>query len=287
MIFAFIDAHRQEWPLQIQCRVLGVSASGYYANVGRGVSARTQANALLLARIQAIHHTSRELYGSPRIHAQLRHEDVCCSAGRVARLMQAAGIRGRSPRRFVQTTHSGGAYEISQNLLARRFAVAGVNAVVSDITAIPTQQGYVYLAVVLSLQSRKVLGYALSDTLHGALALEALQMALARQTILRGSLHHSDRGIHYVSHAFRELLARHGLQQSMSRKGDCYDNAVAESFFATLKTELSSPGKPASRKMAQDMIIDYIDGYYNNQRLHSSLGYQTPEEYSRLLTASS
>lgn len=286
MRFAFIQAHCDIWPLSILCRVLDVSRSGYYAWLNRAPSARAVANAELLERIIAVHEENRGLYGSPRVHAQLQREGTHCSLGRVERLMRAARIRGRRPRRFVLTTHPGGAYETTENLLARRFAVSGVNALVADITAIPTQQGFLYLAAVLSLRSRSVLGYAMGAALHGALGLEALRMAMQRGSIVQGTLHHSDRGSHYVSHAFRGFLDRHGLIQSMSRKGDCYDNAVAESFFATLKSELSGPGKPATRRQAQAMVVEYIDGYYNSRRLHSSLGYRTPEEYAKLLTAS-
>ena len=284
MKFGFIWAHRTVWPVRVQCRVLGVSPAGYYAWAGRGTSARAQDNARLLARIHAVHLASRGRYGSPRVHAQLRLEGWRCSRGRVERLMRAAGLQGRRPRDFVLTTQAGGAYAPAPDLLRRRFAPAGVPALVADITALPTAEGWVYLAVVLCLRTRRVLGFSMSARLHGGLGLEALRMALGRSPQPPGTLHHSDRGGQYVSHAFRALLKQHGLNASMSRKGDCWDNAVAESFFASLKRELAQPRQPATRQEAMAAVFEYIEVFYNRRRLHSSIGYQTPEAYAKLIT---
>jgi len=281
--FAFIAGHRGVWPLRVQCRVLGVSAAGFYAWSRGRVTRRARENAALLERIRAIHTRSRGLYGSPRVHGQLRQEGELCSRGRVERLMRRAGIAGRRPRSFVATTQSGGAYEPAADLLRRRFAPGGVAALVADITALPTAEGFLYLAVVLSLRTREVLGFALSDRLHGGLGLEALEMALSRSPQPAGTLHHSDRGGQYVSHAFRARLSRHQLVASMSRPGNCWDNAVAESFFASLKRELAGPRRPATRKAASSMVFEYIEVFYNRRRLHSTLGYQTPEKYAKLI----
>ncbi len=197
--------------------------------------------------------------------------------------MHSAGIQGCRPRRFVLTTQPGGAYAPSANQLARRFAPAGVWALVADITALPTAQGFLYLAVVLSLRSRRVLGFSMSARLDGALGLDALRMAQSRCPQPAGTLHHSDRGAQYVGHAFAALLAQHGLVASMSRKGDCWDNAVAESFFASLKRELAQPRPPATRQAARALVFEYIEVFYNRRRLHSSLGMHTPEEYEKLI----
>lgn len=283
MKFCFIQYHRHEWPVRVQCRVLGVSPAGYYAWLKRPVSARAQANHELLEHIRAVHSANRGLYGSPQIHRLLCSSGRRCSRGRVERLMRAAGIQGRRPCSFVMTTLPGGAYAAAPNLLERRFAPGGVNALVADITALPTAEGFLYLAVVLSLRTRRVLGFSMSAKLHGGLGLEALKMALARSPQPAGTLHHSDRGGQYVSHAFQALLEQHGLVASMSRAGDCYDNAVAESFFATLKRELASPARPVTRKAAMAMVFEYIEVFYNRRRPHSSLSYRTPEEYERLI----
>jgi putative transposase len=285
--FSFIAAHRDVWPVRVQCRVLGVSASGYYAWRRGTPSARSQADAQLLARIEVVHRGSRQLYGSPRIHGALCSAGVRCSRKRVARLMRCAGIRGRTPRSFVVTTQPGGAYSAAANLLQRRFAPGTVEALASDITALPTAEGFLYLAVVLSIRTRAVLGFAFSDRLHGGLGLEALQMALERSPQPAGTLHHSDRGGHYASHAFQALLLRHQLVASMSRAGDCWDNAVAESFFATLKRELGQPRLRPTRAETAQQVFEYIEVFYNRRRLHSSLGYETPEAYGKLIAKAS
>lgn len=284
MKFCFIEGHRNRWPVRVMCRVLGVSAAGFYAWLKRPASRRAKTNAALLEQISRIHQQHHGLIGSPTVCSLLREQGVACSRGRVGRLMRAAGIRGRGPTSFVLTTvHSGGAYRAASDELRRRFAPGGVAALVADITALPTREGTLFLAVVLSLRSRRVLGFSMSAQLHGNLGLDALKMAQARYPQVHGTLHHSDRGGQYVSHAFRTLLEEYGLTSSMSRPGNCWDNAVAESFFATLKRELASPKIPATRKAAMAMVFEYIEVYYNRRRPHSSPGYKTPEEYERLL----
>jgi transposase InsO family protein len=282
--FCFIDEHRKRWPVRVMCRVLEVSAAGFYAWRKRPTSRRARSNAELLSEICRVHRKHHGLIGSPTVHSLLREGGIASSRGRVGRLMRAAGIRGRGPTGFVLTTvHAGGEYRAADNELQRRFAPGTVAALVADITALPTREGSLYLAVVISLRSRRVLGYSMSAQLTGNLGIDALKMALERYPQSAGTLHHSDRGGQYVSHAFRALLEKHGLTSSMSRPGNCWDNAVAESFFATLKRELASPKIPETRKAAMAMIFEYIEVYYNRRRPHSSLGYKTPEEYERLL----
>jgi transposase InsO family protein len=281
--FAFIAAHAQQWPVALQCRVLAVSASGYYAWRRPRPGRRAADEAALLEQLRAAYVASRRTYGSPRLHRELRRQGVVCSRGRVERLMRRHGLAGCRPRRFVVTTQSGGAYAPAENLLARRFAPGAVGALVADITYLPTDEGYLYLAVVLCLRTRRVLGWSMHERLHGGLGLDALRMALERCPPPPGTLHHSDRGGQYVSHAFQALLRQHGLVASMSRPANCYDNAVAESFFATLKRELAQAKRPATRSAARQLVFDYIEGFYNRRRLHSSLGYATPEAFATLI----
>jgi putative transposase len=262
--------------------VLEVAPSAYYAWRSRGPGPRALADARLAQRIKELHAASRSTYGSPRLHRLLRAEGWSCSLHRTERLMREHGLRGCCPRRFVTTTLTGGAYQAADNRLARRFAPGGVNALVADITALPTQAGWCYLAVVLSLRSRCVLGWSLSERLHSTAALDALRQALARRPQAPGTLHHSDRGVQYVSHAYQALLRQHGLVPSMSRPANCWDNAVAESFFATLKRELSQRSTPPSRQAVQALVADWIEGFYNPVRLHSALGYRAPADCEKL-----
>jgi transposase InsO family protein len=282
--FGFIAAHAACWPVARQCRALGVSPSGYYRWRSAQPGARSRANAGLADQIRSVHGASRGLYGSPRVHAALRAAGTLCSRGRVERLMRKLGLRGRTPRRFVVTTLAGGAYQAADNRLARRFAPGQVSALVSDITALETGEGWLYVAVTLCLRTRQVLGWSMGEQLHGALGLEALRMALLRCAQPAGTLHHSDRGGQYVSCSFQALLGQHGLVASMSRRGNCWDNAVAESFFATLKRELGQARRIATRSLARQLVFDYIEGFYNRRRLHSSLGYATPEAYAKLIS---
>jgi putative transposase len=265
------------------CRLLKVSKAGYYAWRERPSSERSRSDERLLTKVKMIHRTSRETYGSPRVHAQLRREGTRVGKKRVARLMKAAGVVVRIRRRFRVTTTSQHEHPIAPNVLKRRFGIAQVGAVdrcwASDITYIDTLQGWLYLAVILDLRSRRVIGWSMSQSLEERIVLDALRMALAGRQPGRGVLFHSDRGSQYAGAACRRLLRDHGLRSSMSRKGDCWDNAVIESFNATIKTELIYRMKWLTREQARAAIYEYIETWYNARRLHSTLGYVSPIEF--------
>jgi putative transposase len=266
------------------CRVLTVSRAGYYAWRSRRPSARAQMDTRLRVVIRTIHAASRERYGSPRVHHELRYQHWRCSRKRVARLMRVDGLRGKRARRYRATTQADGTPP-APNRLRRRFQVDGLNRVwASDVTACGTAQGWLYLAVVLDLASRRVIGWAAGSTVGQELTLLALRQALTHRTPLPGLLHHSDRGMHYTGTSYQRLLAAHGGIASMSRRGDCWDNAVVESFFATLKTELAANTLWRSRAEGTDALRQYIT-WYNGQRLHSTLGYVSPARFERQLTA--
>jgi len=258
------------------CRALEVSASGYYAAQQRPPSARAQHDTTLLRRLQVVHAESRRTYGRPRLRQALRAEGLRVGDRRVRRLMRAGALVARGRRRYRVTTDSRHAGAIARNHLARAFAVARPNRVwAGDITAIWTAEGWLYLAVLLDLASRRVIGWAADETMDTDLPLCALRHALARRQIRRGLLHHSDRGVQYASTRYQAALRQHGIRASMSRKGNCWDNSVVESFFRTLKTELHPTTWP-TRAAARAAIADYIERFYNGQRLHSTLGYRSP-----------
>ncbi len=283
MKYACIMQYRQQFPVALMCRVLGVSRSGFYAAQHRPVSQRAHADQRLRLEIRVIHHRSRATYGSPRIHAELRAQGVRCSRKRVARLMQVDGLRAKVHRRFRTTTNSNHAHAIAPNHLARRFAVTEVAALnlvwASDITYVPTREGWLYLAVILDLASRRVVGWSMQPTLAQSLTIDALAMALRQRCPSPGVMHHSDRGVQYAATNYQALLADHGMTPSMSRKGDCYDNAVVESFFATLEWELIENADWHTRAQARTAIFKYIEVWYNRQRRHSTLGYISPVAY--------
>jgi putative transposase len=286
MRYAFIAAHAIEFSMRIMCRVLRVSRSGYYAWRGRPESRRSVENRRLLERIEAVHKRSRRTYGSPRVHRQLVSEGQRCSRGRVERLMSANGIRSKQKRKFVATTDSKHDLPVAENILAREFSVGEPDKVwVSDITYIPTDEGWLYLAGVLDLCSRTAVGWSMSESLERTLVMDALGMAYRRRRPGRGLIHHSDRGSQYASDGYRNLVKDYGMQMSMSRKGDCWDNAPMESFFGTLKKELVHHRKYRSREEARREIFDYIEIFYNRERLHSSLGYLSPAHYEQLIAA--
>jgi putative transposase len=265
------------------CRVLEVSRQGFYAWCRRGVSGRKLDDASLAARIKAIHARSRGRYGSPRVHAELRRQGVRIGKKRVERLMREQGLEARRRRKFRRTTDSKHDLPVAPNLLERDFKTDAPDRVwVTDITYVFTQQGWLYLAAILDLFSRRVVGWAMSTSLDRGLALDALHMALENRQPPRGLVHHSDRGCQYASHDYRRLLDAHGIVCSMSRKGDCWDNAVAESFFGGLKSELVNDADFATRAEARTAIFEYIEVFHNRQRLHSSLGYLTPVEFETL-----
>lgn len=267
----------------MMCRLLRVSKAGYYAWREHAPSEREQANQRLLTRIKLIHGISKKTYGSPRIHAQLRRDGVRVSRKRVARLMNVGGIEVRIRRRFRVTTNSKHTHPIAPNILKRHFSLRQIKAVdrvwASDITYIDTLEGWLYLAVIIDLRSRRVIGWSMSHRIAETLVLDALRMALLGRKPSRGILHHSDRGSQYAGKAFRKLLRAHGIRCSMSRKGDCWDNAVVESFNATIKTELIHRTKWTTREQARAAIYTYIETWYNSQRLHSTLGYLSPVEF--------
>jgi transposase InsO family protein len=272
------------------CRVLAVAPSGYYKWRHQAApTAHAIADERLLLNIRIAYQASDGRYGAPRVHRDLRDAGYHVGKKRVARLMREDGLVGRWPQGFVRTTDSNHDYPVAPNLLERRFDVNGIRVVnrvwVADLTYVPTRAGFLYLAVVLDLASRRVVGWAMRDTPAAEVALAALQMALAERRPEPGLLHHSDRGVQYCCTAYQELLATHGLEASMSRKGNCWDNAVAESFFATLETELIArhigPDAWATRREAQSAIFAYIATWYNTRRRHSTLGYRSPLRYER------
>jgi transposase InsO family protein len=285
--FAFIETEKANWPVGALCDVLDVSRSGYYAWRGRPAPERAKVDARLAAEIKGAHTRSRGTYGSPRVHRELRGRGVRVGKKRIERLMREHGIAAKRKRRFRRTTDSNHPHPIAPNLLARRFDVELPNrAWVTDVTYVWTLEGWLYLAAILDLCSRRVVGWAASATNDRQLALEALRRAVASRKPATGLVHHSDRGSPYASDDYRQGLARHGLVASMSRRGDCWDNAVAESFFATLKGELIDHEHYPTRTAAIASIGDYIDNFYNPVRRHSSLGYVSPIEFELILLKS-
>lgn len=289
MKYATMARHEAEFDRRLMARVLGVSPSGYYAARRRQLepSCRVRTDRRLLLDIHVVHAASHQRYGAPRVHAELRAQGRRCGHNRVARLMRTAGLRGMSPRRFRRTTQSQHRESVAANVLARRFAPTAYTerdqVWVADITYLPTREGWLYLAVVLDLASRRVLGWCADRTLEQSLTLRALDQALTLRQPPPGLIHHSDRGVQYASAAYQQRLRTHGLVSSMSRVGDCWDNAVAESFFATLKTELVTRARWHTRAEAQRALSGFIDRWYNHQRRHSALGYLSPIDYERQL----
>ena len=275
----FIHDHVADFPVQVMCELLGVSRGGYYAWAGRAESARAADDRTLAAEIRAAYEASRGRYGSPRVHAELRARGRRIGRKRVARLMRGMGLAARRRRRFRRTTDSRHAFPIAPNLLERNFTAEAPDRVwLADLTYIWTAQGWLYLAAVLDLYTRRVVGWAMADHLRHELTLAALDMAIVRQRPAPGLVHHADRGVQYAAHGYRARLRRHGMVCSMSRKGDCWDNAPMESFFATLKGELVEAAEYDTRDEARADLFQYIEGFYNRRRLHSGLGYLTPEQ---------
>jgi len=283
MRFRFIEDRRADYPVTIMCSVLGVSPAGYYAWRSRPESPRSAANRGILNDIERVHRGSRRCYGSPRVHAELQAQGRGVSRGRIERLMRRHGIRAIMARpRRVRTTDSRHDLPIAPNLLDRSFIAAAPNQIwLADITYIETDQGWLYLAAVMDLHSRRIVGWAMRDHLRTELPLAALRMAIQARRPPAGLTHHSDRGVQYASGDYRKTLQSAGFQVSMSRKADCYDNAPMESFFHTLKTELVHHSKYATRAEAQREIFAYIEGFYNRTRLHSAIGYVSPIEMER------
>jgi putative transposase len=275
-----VVAEKATYPVRVLCRTLGVSASGFYAWQARPTpSPRQQRDHVLRQQLRVAHGTSRGVYGSPRLHEALRQAGYRVSRKRVIRLMRLEGLQGRLRRRFRTTTVSDPAAVPAVNHLARRFTVAAPNRVwAADITAIPTGDGWLYLAVLIDLWSRRIVGWAVRPTIETDVVCAALQLAVARRACRRGLLHHSDRGAQYTSDRYQALLRADGFRCSMSRPGNCYDNAPVESFVRTLKTELG-PLTHATHRHVTTTIADYIEGFYNRERFHSALHYQSPAAF--------
>jgi transposase InsO family protein len=264
----------------LMCSTLEVSRAGFYSWLGRGDSRRAREDQRLTALIREEHAKSRETYGAPRIHAALKKRGEICGLHRVERLMQAAGIRSKMRRKFKKTTDSNHSHPVAPNVLDQNFEVGVPNRVwVSDITYIWTEEGWLYLASTLDLYSRKVVGWAMSSCIDAQLVVDALQMAIEQRSPPPGLVHHSDRGVQYAAHAFQGLIEENGITCSMSGKGNCYDNAVKESFFHTLKTELCDHEHYLTRAQARSSVFEFIEGFYNRTRLHSTLGYCSPCEF--------
>ncbi len=284
MIFAFIDAEKVSYPVRLLCRVLQVSRSGFYAWRKRDPSERALEDAKLRPKVRAIFEKSNHTYGSPRIQAELAEDRDCPSVSkkRVARLMSEEALRAVAPRRFCVTTDSDHDDPVAENLLNRQFSPEAPNrAWVGDITGIWTGEGWLYLATMMDLFSRRIVGWCADDNMETPLVTRALEMAIGLRVPGADLLCHSDRGSQYTSGDYQDLLKRHGIQCSMSRRANCWDNSVAESFFGTLKTELIYRRPWPTLESARQAIAEYIELFYNTWRRHSYLGYQSPAAYER------
>jgi transposase InsO family protein len=280
--FEFIQAQKAHFPVEFMCEQLEVSRSGFYAWAERPESARQQQDQQLAQQVEKAHRDSRGIYGSPRVHAELQAQGLKVSRKRVARLMGEQKLEARRRRRTVRTTDSNHSHPVAPNILERDFSPGQPNSTwATDITYVWTSEGWLYLAVVLDLFSRRVVGWSMSERIDTQLVLGALEMALEGRQPPKGLIHHSDRGSQYASAEYRQALASRGIQCSMSRKGNCWDNAVVESFFSSLKQELVYTTDFATRLQARSALFEYIEVFYNRRRRHSSLGYLSPLDYER------
>ncbi len=285
MRFAFIRAEEASYPVSLLCSMLEVSRSGYYAWCDRPLSKRAEADRALAAEIIDIHARSKQRYGSPRIHEELIDNNTRVSRKRVARVMRDNGISAQIKPRFVKTTDSNHEFPIAPNLLERNFTTDAPNkAWVGDITYVRTLQGWLYLAVLIDLFSRRVVGWAMSERIDTALVTSALHMAVAQRKPARGLIHHTDRGSQYAAHDHRNALKDIGAECSMSRKGDCWDNAVAESFFASLRKELTNRVVFTNPDVARTHVFEYIEAFYNRERRHSTIGYKSPVSFEKQMS---
>jgi putative transposase len=279
MRYRFVAAKRASYPVRLLCRVIGVAASGFYAWLQRGPSQREQQDRSLAERIAAVFAASRGTYGSPRVHADLRAEGVRVSRKRVARLMREGGLVVTVRRRFPRTTDSNHGRPVAPNLLEQKFAADQPDTVwLADISYIPTGEGWLYLAAVKDMATREIVGWSMSDSLEAGSACEALRMAIQRRQPPAGLIHHTDRGVQYACGEYQKLLARHGLRCSMSRRGNCYDNAPMESFFGSLKNELVHRTTFPTKAAARQALFDYVETFYNRRRRHSGVGFLTPAQ---------
>jgi transposase InsO family protein len=282
MRYDFVEAHRGRWPVRLMCRVLRVSPGGYYDWRGRPKSSRAARHDALVAAIKVVHGEVKARYGSPRVHAELVARGEPCCVNTVARLMRREGIAAKTKRTFRCTTDSNHDRPVAENVLDRQFEPEAPNqAWTADITYVATGEGWLYLAVVEDLYSRQIVGWSMSSRIDSRLVVDALEMALARRLPGEGLVAHSDRGSQYASEHYQGLLADHGITCSMSRRANCWDNAPMESFFASLKKELTHGEIFATRGEARASIFEYIEVFFNRIRRHSSLGYISPAEYER------
>jgi putative transposase len=283
--YQFVAAHRTQHPVSRLCEVLDISSSGFYDWLDRPPSARAVRHQALLKRIRHVHVGSRQLYGSPKVHAELRKQGERVGRNTVAQLMQKHGICSKVSQRYVVTTESKGTYKPADNLLSRQFEAERPNQKwVSDVTFIPTREGWLFLATILDLYSRKIIGWSMGERNTTELIVDALQMALSRRGNVEGVLLHSDQGRQYASAEYQALLKANGIVCSMSRKGDCWDNAVMESFYHLLKAELIAFEKFRTRAQARQGIFEYIEVFYNRQRSHSTNGYLSPAAFEERLS---
>jgi len=279
-----IEIHREDYLISVLCETLEVSVSGYYAWKKRPMSQHQQEDHQLAERIQMAYTANRKVYGSPRLHAELKEQGISCSRRRVARLMREMGLTPHRPGHRTLTTHSDPAARVAANLLNRDFTASRPNEKwAADITAIWTAEGWLYLAAVLDLFSRRVVGWAMAARQDELLVENALRMALQQRRPQVGLLHHTDRGCQYTSQQYQQVLTQFGITVSMSRRGNCYDNAVSESFFGTLKRECVDRVSFQTRTQARQAIFEYTEVFYNRVRRHSSLGYKSPVAYEQLM----
>lgn len=281
--FRLIEAEKATHSVPMLCRLLGVSRSGYYAWRRRPLCERSRFDAVLSEKIETIHRNSRATYGAPRVHAELRAIGIRCGRKRVARLMRRAQLRGCLRGRRMRTTHRVALQQVAPDLIGRNFVSEEPDSLwVADITYVRTTEGFVYLAFILDACSRKVVGWSMATHLRTELVVDALQMAIARRKPAPGLVHHSDRGVQYTSLSFGKRLEDEGLVPSMGRVGSAYDNALAESFIATLKTELLYRSSWLTRQVVRTAIFEYVEGFYNTRRRHSALGHLSPAEFEKV-----
>ena len=282
MRYDFVERHRGRWPVRLMCRVLCVSAGGYYDWRGRPQSTRTQRREALVVAIKAVHGEVKARYGSPRIHAELVARGEPCCVNNVARLMRREGIAAKTRRKFCVTTDSNHDRPVAENVLNREFGPEAPNqAWTADITYVATGEGWLYLAAVEDLNSRRIVGWSMGSRIDSRLVVDALEMALAGRRPGAGLVAHSDRGSQYASEHYQRVLTKHGITCSMSRRANCWDNAPMESFFSSLKKELVHSESYVTRAEARASLFEYIEVFYNRIRRHSSLGYMSPAEYEQ------
>jgi putative transposase len=281
-----MQKHQTEFPVSVMCSVFQVSRSGYYAWIRRPESKRHREDKELSQAIAEIHRESKAVYGSPKVHEELHRRGKRCGKNRVVRLMRKDGLYSKTKRKFRVTTDSRHSWPVAPNVLNREFKADRPNqAWACDITYIWTTEGWLYLAIVMDLFSRSIVGWSMSERITRQLAMDALSLAAKRRNPPKGLLLHSDRGSQYASEDYQALLVKYDMTCSMSRKGDCWDNAPVESFFSILKRELVFHERFQSRAQARQSIFDYIERFYNRRRIHSSLGYLTPSEFEELRLA--